>query len=149
MEDNEKDEPESSWKEPEKRVDSSWKQQVEREKTVEQAKERRPRADAGPEPTGGPEPAGELPPAELAPFVASIGAQAMMGLGLIPDPVSGEKHLNLEQARYLIDVLGMLQEKTEGNLTEEEAQMLKNTVYDLKMTFVRVMNTQTQQDQQG
>jgi len=91
----------------------------------------------------------DSPPAELAPFVASIGAQAMMGLGLIPDPVSGEKRLNLEQARYLIDVLSMLQEKTEGNLTEEEAQVLKNTLYDLKMTFVRVMNTQTQQDQQG
>ncbi|MBI3615916.1 MAG: DUF1844 domain-containing protein [Candidatus Omnitrophica bacterium] len=60
----------------------------------------------------------------------------MMALGEVPHPVTNARQEDLEQARYLIDVLGMLQEKTKGNLTPEEADLLEGLLYELRMKYV-------------
>ena len=66
-------------------------------------------------------------------FFANWGWQT---LGKIPDPVSGKTQKNLEMANNIIEILIMLEEKTKGNLTEEEARLLKTTITDLQLNYV-------------
>jgi len=60
-----------------------------------------------------------------------------MHLGVIDDPATGKTVKNLPIAKQTIDILVMLEEKTQGNLTEDEAKMLKNILYDLRMIYVK------------
>ncbi len=69
-------------------------------------------------------------------FCLSLGSSAFMHLGDAPHPETGEPATNLVLAQQTIDILGMLQEKTKGNLTEEEARFLDNLLVDLKLRFV-------------
>ena len=118
-----------------KKVDENWKEQIEKEKS---------RIAAGPSPSSGvsapapEEPAGpaEAPTGEFGMFLSSLSMQAMMALGELPHPVTQERQEDLEQARYLIDILGMLQSKTKGNLTAQEAQILEGLLYELRMKYV-------------
>lgn len=62
-----------------------------------------------------------------------------MHLGDVEDPVSGKKNEpNLVAAQQMIDILGLLQEKTQGNLTKEEAKLLEQVLYELRLRFVDV-----------
>jgi len=63
--------------------------------------------------------------------------QAAMFLGRMPNPQSGEPQVNLEYARLFIDQLEMLQEKTKGNLSKEETQVLSGVLSDLRLAFVQ------------
>jgi hypothetical protein len=63
---------------------------------------------------------------------------AALFLGQIPNPQTGKGEVNLELAKMFIDQLGMIQEKTRGNLTSEEGAVLKNTLSNLQMAFVEV-----------
>jgi len=60
-------------------------------------------------------------------------------LGEIADPVSGEKAVNLDAARHGIDTLVVIQNKTKGNLTADEEEMLRNILYDVKLRFVKAV----------
>lgn len=71
-------------------------------------------------------------------FVQSLAQQAMMQLGLIPMPHTGQRELQLEAAHDTIDVLALLKNKTKGNLTPDEAQLLEGVLYELRMTFVQI-----------
>ena len=71
-------------------------------------------------------------------FVMMQAQNAALFLGQIPNPQTGEGEVNLELARMFIDQLGMIQEKTRGNLSSEEAGVLKNTLANLQMAFVEV-----------
>lgn len=71
-------------------------------------------------------------------FAFGLASQALMSLGLAPDPASGVAHKDLVEARGLIDILSMLEEKTRGNLDEDEARMMEEMLYELRMQFVRV-----------
>jgi hypothetical protein len=71
-------------------------------------------------------------------FVMMHAQNAALFLGQIPNPQTGEGEVNLELARMFIDQLAMIQEKTRGNLTTEEAAVLRNTVSNLQMAFVEV-----------
>jgi hypothetical protein len=114
-----------------KRVDEEWKRQVEREKQREAKKQahQQPR-DVPPEATS------------FTAFVTGLAMQAMMALGEIADPKTGLQRENVGEARYLIDTLSMLQEKTKGNLTEQEAAAIEEAVYSLRMTYVRKVSGQ-------
>ncbi|MCC6150246.1 MAG: DUF1844 domain-containing protein [Planctomycetes bacterium] len=70
----------------------------------------------------------------------SLGTQALIFLGAIANPQTGEMQADLEQARFLIDTLVMLQNKTKGNLTPEESKSLENLVGDLKVEWVKALN---------
>jgi hypothetical protein len=110
-----------------KKVDENWKKQVEREKGKEEPKPRpEPRADDGePQQTG------------FIAFVSGLAMQAMMCMGEMPDPNTGLTRANIAEAKYLIDIIAMLQEKTKGNLTQEEAAAMEEAVYGLRMRYVR------------
>ena len=69
-------------------------------------------------------------------FCLSLGSSAFVHLGDAPHPESGESTQNLVLAKQTIDILGMLQEKTKGNLTDEEAHLLENLLLDLRLRFV-------------
>jgi hypothetical protein len=71
-------------------------------------------------------------------FVMMQAQNAALFLGQIPNPQTGEGEVNLELAKMFIDQLGMIQEKTRGNLTNEEAAVLRNTLANLQMAFVEV-----------
>src|ERR1043166_8407770 len=75
-------------------------------------------------------------------FVMMHAQNAALFLGQIPNPKTGEGEVNLDLAKMFIDQLAMIQEKTRGNLTNEEATVLRNTVRNLQMAFVEVARTQ-------
>ncbi|PZR75366.1 MAG: hypothetical protein DLM73_05485 [Chthoniobacterales bacterium] len=71
-------------------------------------------------------------------FIMMQAQNAALFLGQIPNPQTGQGEVNLELAKMFIDQLGMIQEKTRGNLTNEESAVLKNTLANLQMAFVEV-----------
>jgi hypothetical protein len=71
-------------------------------------------------------------------FVVMHAQNAALFLGQIPNPRTGEAEVNLDLARMFIDQLAMIQEKTRGNLTSEEAKVLSNALSNLQMAFVEV-----------
>ena len=73
-------------------------------------------------------------------FVMMQAQNAALFLGQIPNPQTGKGEVNLELAKMFIDQLGMIQEKTRGNLTNEEMAVLRNTLSNLQMAFVEVSN---------
>ena len=71
-------------------------------------------------------------------FVVMHAQNAALFLGQIPNPKTGQGEVNLDLARMFIDQLAMIQEKTRGNLTSEEAKVLSNALSNLQMAFVEV-----------
>ncbi|GAB4336359.1 MAG: hypothetical protein Kow0099_09310 [Candidatus Abyssubacteria bacterium] len=117
----------------EKKIDESWKEQVQREKQQaqkEQAKDASKRAKAA---------HGGFPPmqANFITLITELAMQASLFLGEIPDPETNQPIEDLNRAKYLIDELGVLEQKTAGNLTPDEERALKNILYELRMKFVR------------
>jgi hypothetical protein len=84
---------------------------------------------SGPNETGGLE-------ANFSTLVLSIGSSAAMALGLAPNPVSGKVEKDTNLARFNIDLLRMLREKTKGNLTADEQKFVESICTDLQMKFV-------------
>ncbi|GEM_PF-2604564 len=76
------------------------------------------------------------PPVDFRLFIEGFVGQALVALGKIPHPVTGETSVELPWARYFIDILGMLEEKTQGNLDKELASLLESRLTMLRMTFV-------------
>jgi len=66
--------------------------------------------------------------------------QAMIALGRLENPVSGKTDKNLEQARFLVDTIGILKEKTKGNLNPEEEKLLDDSLFSLRMMYVEEKN---------
>lgn len=71
-------------------------------------------------------------------FIMMQAQNAALFLGQIPNPQTGEPEVNLEVAKMFIDQLGMIQEKTRGNLSDEESAVLRNTLANLQLAFVEV-----------
>lgn len=69
-------------------------------------------------------------------FILSLSTSAMVQLGELADPTSGKREENLEAAKGLIDILGMLKEKTRGNLEREEDTLLEGLLYELRMKYL-------------
>jgi hypothetical protein len=93
-----------------------------------------------PAPAAGEGPADEsrqsMPEIDFSSFVFSLSTSALLHFGEITDPVSNSKERNLPLAKQTIDLLGMLQEKTRGNLTVDEEHLLANILYNLRMKYV-------------
>jgi len=78
-----------------------------------------------------------LPEVNFSSFLLSLSSSILLHLGEIADPQSGEKRKDLALAKQTIDIIALLKDKTEGNLTEEEQNLLKHLLYDLRMRFVK------------
>jgi len=81
--------------------------------------------------------AGEsVPEINFSTFVLSLSTQALAHLGEIPHPMDGNTSVDLTAARQVIDILGMLRERTKGNLDKAEETLLQHILYDLRMKYV-------------
>ena len=82
----------------------------------------------------------QLPPVDFSAFIAELGMTAVTYLGGYQNPETKEVLVDLEMAKRTIDTLDLLKEKTKGNLTAPESNLLDNTLYNLRMTYIRIAN---------
>ncbi|HYA41157.1 MAG TPA: DUF1844 domain-containing protein [Syntrophobacteraceae bacterium] len=80
---------------------------------------------------------GPLPEVTMATFIFSLSSSALVHLGEIPEPETNRSKVDLPIAKQIIDTLGMLQDKTKGNLDQDEERLLKSVLYDLRMRYVQ------------
>jgi hypothetical protein len=111
-------------------IDEDWKSQVERERKDVREQEQQPESGAAG--------AQKMPEASMAFLISTLSAQVLASLGQFPDPVVGKPIIHLDYAKLNIDTLSMLQQKTKGNLEEEEEQLLEQTLHELRMLFVKI-----------
>jgi len=78
-----------------------------------------------------------LPEINFPTFIMSLNASALFNLGVLENPATGKKEKNLTLAKQTIDILCLLEEKTRGNLSNDEDLMLKNILYDLRIIYVK------------
>ena len=108
-----------------KKVDESWKDSVQKERTGK-APQAVPAESAAQEST-----------ADFLSFISTLVMQTMMCLGEMVHPETGQAQTDLQQARYLVDVIQLLSDKTKGNLTPQEDAELQNILYELRVKFVK------------
>ncbi len=114
-------------------IDEDWKQQAQKEKEVLAAQEDAQKQEQEEEEAPGP-----LPEGNFAALISMLTTQALFALGLLQIKGQKERQPDLELARYNIDMLETLEEKTKGNLTEQEQAVLANTLSQLRMSYVKV-----------
>jgi hypothetical protein len=126
----------------EKRVDEDWKRRAQTEKEQDAAKAGDVPPAGGPakgegprRPGGGRRRGGEV---DFMTLVEQLASQALLFMGAIRDPMTGQSHENLPQAQMAIDLLEVLEEKTRGNLSPEEQAALQQVLDEVRMTFVRL-----------
>jgi hypothetical protein len=78
----------------------------------------------------------KLPPPSFSLLVATLGSQAMVALGQVPNPLDGKTEVRLDLAKHAIEMLTILEQKTKGNLAADEAAMLDSVLHQLRMAFV-------------
>ena len=79
---------------------------------------------------------GALPKIDFSSFILSLYSSGLVQLGIVEDPSTGKKTKDHEMAKHTIDMIAMLQEKTSGNLTGDEENLLKALLSELRMTYV-------------
>jgi hypothetical protein len=117
-------------------IDEDWKSQVQAEKD-EAAKAKSAPAQSN-EPTastGETDP--EMPPASFELLLTMLATEALVALGQVPHPVTGKAQVQRNLAKYLIDMLDLLQHKTKGNLTDYEDKLLENVLHQMRMIFIQ------------
>jgi len=123
-------------KEQEKKiiVDEDWKQEAQKEKEILAAQEEAEKKEKEQEKTS----RGSLPEGNFAALISTLATQALFALGLLQIKGQEERKPDLELAKYNIDMLSTLEEKTRGNLSKEEETVLANTLNELRMGYVKV-----------
>jgi len=124
--------------EPKISVDDDWKERVRAEREAARAawKAEGEKSDSEQPRTGGG--AQSAQPDSFTMLVSMLATQAMVALGKIPDPVQGHAVVRPSHARQAIDMIAMLDEKTKGNLTADEAAMLSDLLHEMRMLYVSV-----------
>lgn len=125
---------------PKLHIDSDWKAeaQAEKERLAKEAEAKRQAApprglDAGPQQRGQ-----EMPPADFQTLISTMISPALLYMGAIPDPATGQGIIHLDAARHHIDLLAVLEEKTKGNLSEEEAKLLTQALHELRLNYLQI-----------
>lgn len=125
-------------------IDEDWKSQVQAEKERAQRGEK-----AGGEPaSAGGHSAGDrydvgdvpMPPASLELLLSTLATEALVAMGQVPHPATQKVHVHRHQAKYLIDTIDVLRQKTKGNLTPDEQTAIDSVLHQLRMLFVATAN---------
>jgi len=134
-------------------IDEDWKSQVEAEKKSAAEKPGGQDAAAAGEPSSPTEESsgqqahgesGQLPPASFSMLVTSLATQALAALGQLADPETGQPlPAQPAEAKHVIDTLGVLQDKSRGNLSPQEAALLEDSLHQLRMIYVAVSKGQS------
>ncbi len=115
-------------------IDEDWKQEAQKEKEILAAQEETEKE----KPQDEEQPRGPLPEGNFPALVSMLTTQALFAMGLLQVKGQEQRGPDLEMAKYNIDMLQTLQEKTKGNLTTEEETVLSNTLNDLRMGYVQI-----------
>ena len=115
---------------PKIHIDSDWKAeaQAEKQRLEDQAKQESGKS-------GG---TGAIPEANFEILVRTLAAQALLAMGAVPDPRTGQRMASFELARHHIDMLTVIEEKTKGNLTDEESKNLNTTLYEIRNNYIQL-----------
>ena len=143
---------------PKLHVDDDWKAELQAEK--HRVEEKVKAAETSRSPQGGAtssRPAGgatgpggrELPPASFETLVSTMASQALLFLGAFPDPRTGQRVVHPELAKHNIDILGMIEAKTKGNLTPQENELIGSTLYELRQAYIQILTAQREQRKGG
>jgi hypothetical protein len=116
---------------PKIHIDSDWKAQAraEKERLTDKGKTEGPAGAAG---------RGGLPPASFETLVSTMATQALFALGAIPDPRTGQRMMSLDLARHHIDMLSVIEQKSKGNLSADESNLLATTLYELRQRYIQM-----------
>ncbi len=138
-------------------IDDDWKAQAQAEKaklTEQEHAKQEQQAKAAVSPTGeAPAPGGadaaQGGPIGFTDLVQVLASQALMYMGAVPDPQTGKAMVSPPMAKAHIDMLGVIEDKTQGNLTEEETKILTGILYELRMQFVELSKAIDQAIKEG
>jgi hypothetical protein len=125
-------------------IDEDWKSQVQAEK--EEAAKPKPDATSSGEPPTAAAPdsaeGGDLPmpPASFEMLLTTLATEALVALGQVPHPATGKTEVHRNQAKFLIDTVDVLKQKTAGNLSTSEQQVLDSLLHQMRMVFVQTAN---------
>ena len=109
-----------------KKVDEAWKDAVQKERSQDESAQ-----GAG----------AEYPrEANFALFLSGLMLEGLMALGELENPLTKKKEVNLEQARYIIDIISVLKEKTKNNLNKEEEVAMDQMLYELRTRYIAKVN---------
>lgn len=129
--------PDGTPEEPKIIIDSDWKSQAEREKQRLAAQTRPAASPEAPAAKQGRQP-GE--PARFEDLISMLMTNALMAMGAFPDQRTGQAYIAIDLAKLYVDLLGVLEEKTKGNLTEQEATTLSRVAHELRLEYVEIAN---------
>ncbi|MCH8194042.1 MAG: DUF1844 domain-containing protein [Planctomycetes bacterium] len=117
-------------------IDEDWKEEARKEKEVlisQEQQDSEKKAEAQSSDRSAP-----LPPADLPGLISMLATQSFFALGVVKTKEDEEPRKDLEMAKFNIDMLGVIEEKTKGNLTDQEAGILSDTLQQLRMVYVQV-----------
>jgi hypothetical protein len=116
-------------------IDEDWKSQVQAEKeaAAKSSPAARPEAPAQDSENAAHMP---IPPASLEMLLTMLATEAMVALGQIPHPATGQPQPDMGQAQYLIDLVEVIREKTKGNLSANEQQLMETLLHQLRLAYV-------------
>jgi hypothetical protein len=118
-------------------IDEDWKSQVEAERA--EAAKVKPAATEAPAPTDNDPSESEdppMPPASFEMLLTTLATEALVALGQVPHPVTGKVQAHRNQAKFLIDTVDVLRQKTAGNLTTGEQQVIDSLLHQMRLVFV-------------
>jgi hypothetical protein len=111
-------------------IDEDWKHEAQKEKEILAAEEEKDELEN--------EGRGPLPPGDFAALISMLVTQALFAMGFLQIKGQEKREPDLEMAKYNIDMLATLEEKTKGNLTEQEQKVLSEQISQLRMAYVKV-----------
>ncbi len=128
-------------------IDEDWKSQVQAEK---EAAKGEPALTGGQKASDPQAPAADpgdvqMPPASLELLITTLATEALVALGAVPHPATGEAHIHRNQAQYLIDTIDVVRQKTKGNLTPDEQHMIESVLHQLRMVFLETAGAAAKQ----
>lgn len=138
-------------------IDEDWKTQVQAEKEAAKHAPVEPASQTGesasqtgePASAGGPTASGtssapphdpSMPPASFELLVTTLATEALVALGQVPHPATNKAELHRNHAQYIIDTLDVLRQKTKGNLSPQEQQLIDDVLHQMRLLFVAVAN---------
>ena len=123
-------------------TDEGWKKQAqsEKEKLGKKTQPDQP-GESAPSSQAQPGPAGPLPPPDFLTLINSFMLQALYSLGRLGDPNQQKSPVNLELAKHHIDMLQLIEDKTKGNLNDEEKKAMAVALHEIRMQYVQAAST--------
>ncbi len=116
-------------------IDEDWKSQVQAEKEQAEKAKSAPATTAADEPPQANDP--QMPPASFELLLTTLATEALVALGQVPHPATGKPQVQRNQAKFLIDTLDVLRDKTKGNLAAGEQQLLDSLLHQMRMVFIQ------------